>query len=383
MFSGQTLNVVENYDVLRVETEALGNGMTGGNDQVDARLRSTQSLEGDVTATATVNGLADPEAYRTSLGTPLYIATQAAGNYSAFTSQQGDLDSVTSQVVRNGTGQPHVYADTTVNAPNNSIYSSGEIQTLTVANHMAFEVTQGRLVSTATQDSNADSRARTGVVLHYSPSPNLYRSDAKNNYYSSYSDDRGSQEHAVTQTVDGRTEAYVSANAGNAWHIATQAIATANEITLYNRGGSLVTDTDQTNEGRVQSMSVLTSYEYGQAHSDAVATGNLLSAGNSDKYINIDLNQFNSGPIDATASFEGHNGYDVYVSADAAGNSSMAYGCAECESDMTVRGNQVNDASVTATTDIHITGSGRAIVSSARAVGNTATYFVSGGHNRP
>ncbi|MDC7693284.1 holdfast anchor protein HfaD [Asticcacaulis sp. DXS10W] len=374
IFSGQTLNVVDNYDLLKVETSSHGNAAIAGNTQVDANLSLRQVLQGNVTASATVNGTAAPEDYRNSLGTPLYMTTQAVGNYGAGTTTEGKLVSRTAQAVSG----VKVHADTQVNSPNNSIYGSGEVNTTSVVNHQAYEVTNGRLESTADQQSAAESRARTGVVLHYSPSPNLYTASAMNNYYGSNSTDRGSQEHTVTQGATGRTESYVSANAGNAWHMAAQSDAAANTISLYNTGGSLVTDTSQNNTGQVQSMSVLSGYEYGEMHSTATGVGNSLTAGNGDKYVNIDTEQFNTGPIDVQASFEGHAGYDAYVSAEATGNSAYGYACAECEADMTVRNTQVNNADVSASTSTNITGSGRAIVSTSRAIGNTATYYVSG-----
>jgi len=371
--------VVENYDLLKVETSAHGNAMVAGNEQVDATLTSRQMLEGTVTATSTVNGTAAPEDYRKSLGTPLYMTTQAVGNYGAGTTTDGKLSASTVQAV----SSPSVHADTQVNSPNNSIYDSGEVNTIAVVNHQAYEVTNGRLESTADQQSSAESRARTGVVLHYSPSPNLYTASAMNNYYSSNSTDRGSQEHTVTQGTTGRTESYVSANAGNAWNMATQSDAAANTISLYNTGGSLVTDTSQNNAAQVQSMSVLTGYQYGEMHSTATGVGNSLTAGNGDKYVNIDSEQFNSGPIDVMASFEGHDGYDAYVTAEATGNSAYGYACAECQADMTVNNSQVNNGDVTSSTTTNITGSGRAVVATSRAIGNTATYYVSGNGGKP
>lgn len=370
--------MVENYDLLQVDTSSHGNAVIAGNEQVDANLTSRQVLQGNVTATATVNGTAAPEDYRKSLATPLYMTTQAVGNYGAGTTKDGKLVSNTNQAVSN----VNVHADTQVNSPNNSIYGSGEINTTAVTNHQSYEVTNGRLESTANQQSGAEARARTGVVLHYSPSPNLYTATAMNNYYGSNSTDRGSQEHTVTQGTTGRTESYVSANAGNAWHMATQSDAAANTVSLYNTGGSLVTDTTQVSNGQVQSMSVLSAYEYGEAHSTATGVGNDLTAGNGDKYVNIDTEQFNNGTIDTQASFEGHDGYDAYVTAEATGNSAYAYACAECEADMTVRNSQVNNGDVSASTTTNITGSGRAVVATSRAIGNTATYYVSGSTKR-
>jgi hypothetical protein len=377
VMSGQTLNVVENNDLLKTDTQALGNGMAGGNYLVGAKLNSTQTLNGNVSATTTINGTQTPEGYRSSLGTPVYLRSQAVGNYGAFTTKEGNLQSYTTQT----SNADSVSADTQVNSANNSIYKSGEVNTLTVVNSQAFEVTQGRVESVARQQSGTESNARTGVAIRYSPSPNLYKATAQNNYYSSNSTDRGSQDHNVTQTNIGRTEANTITQGGNVWDIATRAEAVANTVTLKNQGGAMISASDQTNQAAVQSTSDLRTDQFGSAYSQATSIGNVAVVGNEDKYLKIDVGQFNDGPIDATANFEGREGYDAYLNAEATGNSAMGYACAECQADMTVNNAQINQQSVSASTNVNITGTSRAIVSNARATGNTATYYVSG--NRP
>lgn len=374
IFAPNQLDVVENNGLTQGLTTAHGNLANTGNSFVDATLTSRQTLEGNASALTTVNGLAAPENYRSSLGTGVHVTTQTTGNYGAHTAYQGNAVTDVQQTVNTDS----VHAGTQINSTNNSIYKSGEVNTLAIANHQAYQVDQGRLESTAVQTTNAETRARTGVVLRYSPSPNLYTANAISNNYTSNSSDRGSQEHVVTQDVTGRTESYVSANLGNAWHVANQSAATGNSISLYNTGGSLVTETAQTNAGQVQSTSVMTAYQYGEAHSQAYGVGNTMSAGNGDVYLNIDNSQFNSGPIDVIASFESQgSGYDAYVTADAVGNAAMGYACGDCRADMTVTNHQVNSSGVNATADVSV-NSGRSIVSTARAVGNSATYYVTG-----
>ena len=349
--------------------------VNSGNEAIDATLRSQQTVQNPVTARTQLNGTAAPENYRSSLGTGVHVTTQAAGNYGDHTVYQGKAVTDTHQSVA---ATAPVHATSEIDAPNNSIYKSGEVNTLAIANHQAYQVDQGRLESTAEQASGAETRAITSVTLHYSPSPNLYTASATSNEYTANSADRGSQEHVVTQTVTGRTEAYSEAYAGNAWRIANQAYASGNTISLYNTGGSLVTETAQTNDGQVQSQSRLQAYQYGEAHSQAYGVGNSMTAGNGDIYLNIDNSQFNNGPIDVTASFEsGGNGYDAYVTADAVGNAAMGYACADCRADMTVNNHQVNSSGVSATANVDV-ASGRSIVSTARAVGNSANYYVSG-----
>ena len=92
----------------------------------------------------------------------------------------------------------------------------------------------------------------------------------------------------------------------------------------------------------------------------------------------FNLTQFTEGGqgIEASASFTGHAGYDVSLSAEATGNSATTFACSECRADFNVNSRQSNASDVSATTNATITGSGRSVVSNARATGNSATYYV-------
>ena len=370
--SVQTLNVVENDGLTQAQGAATGNAMMGGNQNVDATLHSTQIVRGTIRAVAEVNGT-NTGAEDLSLGTPVYITTRAVGNYGAFVADQGNLSANTTQTAT----ADAVIATSAINAPNNAIYISGEGNATTEVNHMAYEVTNGRLDSTAVQTSDTDAKSNASAIVHYSPSPNAYNANATNNYYGSYSGDRGSQEHTVTQTANGDTMARSEVFGGNMWDVASSATAVANNNNLQNQGGSLVVDNHQVQNGAVQAQSVVQSYEYGSAYASATGIGNQLAAGDNDIYVRIDNDQVSSGGVDVSASFDGTSGYDGYVSADATGNQALAYACAECRADMGVNSNQVNNSDVNATATATV-GQGRSIVSTARATGNSATYYVSG-----
>lgn len=374
IFAGQVLDVVDNYGLLQSEAQAAGNNFHGGNATVDATLSSAQSVTANVDANVTVNGIGAPEDYRNSLGTPLYVNSMATGNATSFVTQGANAHTDATQA----STADHVRADAQINSENNSIYQSGEVRSSTLVNSQAYEVTNGRIVNTAEQTSSTESRARSGVVLHYSPSPVLVSAAAGNNSYTSTSTDRGSQEHTVTQTSSGRTEAYVSLNGGNLWHSATEADARGNAIVVANSGGSLVAETVQSNSGQVQATSTLTGYEYGLMDSTAYGVGNVASMQNNDIYVRLDNSQINSGGVDVTASFEGAYGYDTYVTADAVGNQVIGSACGDCGADMIANNNQVNSAAISARSDARVTGSGRSTVTTSRATGNSASYYVSG-----
>ncbi len=373
VISTQTLNVVENDGLTSATGQATGNSLQGGNQNADASLTSSQIVRGTIRAANYVEGV-NTGAEDLSLGTPVYSTSQAVGNYLASTADQGNLTVNASQT---GAG-PIVQTINDVHAPNNAIYVSGEGDSTSEVNHAAFQVTQGRLVSNFSQTSATDARADVSATVHYSPSPNAYNASAANNYYGALSDDQGSQDHTVVQNETGATIARSEVYGGNMWLMSSSATSTGNNVDLQNTGGSLVVDNKQTQAGALQAQSVVQLDQYGEAHAAASGTGNNLAAGDNDVYVRLDNDQISSGGVDVIASFQGNDGYDADVTADAVGNQALAYACAECKADMGVNSSQVNNSDVNATATATI-GQGRSIVSTARATGNSATYYVSGG----
>jgi hypothetical protein len=364
------LNITENDGLTSATAQATGNSLQGGNDSADALLTSVQNVPGSIRAAVNINGV-NTGSEDTSLGTPVYGSSQAIGNYLASTAQSAALTATVSQ-----TASGPVQASTEVSAPNNAIYVSGEGDATAQANHAAFEVEQGRLVSSITQTSSSDVRADASATVHYSPSPNAYSAFATNNDYAASSYDQGSQDHTVTQNQAGATTARSEVYGGNMWQVASQATAAGNNVDLQNAGGSLVVANTQTQGGQVTSQSVVTADQYGEAHATASGVGNQLAAGNNDIYLRLDNSQISSGGVDVSASFDGNAGYDAYVTADATGNQALAYACAECQADYGVSSTQVNNSNVNDTATASVV-QGRSIVSTARATGNSATYYVS------
>ena len=366
----QTLNVEQNDGLTEADTSAAGNNLQVGNVNYDATLYSFQFNKGRITAETHINGVNTGDE-DTSLGTPVYATSQAIANYASGVTSGGHLTASTNQQ----STADQVIATTDVQAPNNAIYVSGEGDATTVVNHTAYQVTNGRLDSTSVQSSTTAAHSNTSATVHYSPSPNAYNATATNNYYGAYSDDRGSQEHDITQTQSAMTQARAEVYAGNVWNMQANAAATGNDVNIQNAGGSLVVTNNQTQAGAVQSQAVIEADQYGAAYATATGIGNSMAAGNNDKYVRIDNNQLSSGGVDVLASFDGTTGWDGYVTADATGNSAIGYACAECKADMGVDNTQVNNSDVNATANATI-AKGRTIVSTARAVGNSASYYV-------
>lgn len=368
----QTLNIVENYGLLQVVTESGGNSMTGGNDQADANLTSRQNNFGVVDADVTVNGTNTGDSHL-SLGTPTQLKTSAMANTLSWNGKVGNINGVD---VNQSDQGARVHADTQLNSTNNSLYQSVEASSSASANHMGYEVAQGRLDLHASQASTSEVRARTGAVIHYSPSPNMYQATAINNDMTTYSNDRGSQEVVMTQQAQGRTESYVSLNGGNMWEAAVNSTAMANSINMENDGGSLVATTSQSHDAPVQSMAVQTQYEYGTATNEAYGVGNSAVFENNDIYMRLHIDQVTNGGVSANADTTVYDGYDSYTEAMAIGNQSVASGCAECGADVDIYSNQVNNGAIDAIAKTTVTGSNRSVVSTSRAIGNSATYYV-------
>lgn len=366
---------MQNDGLTQAKSYATGNEMQGGNQDVDATLSSTQTVRGTIRASADINGLGTSVDKRQSLGTPVYASSQATGNYTGFTTENARASAETHQ----SSTAAEITATTHVNSSDNSIYVSGEGQASAEANHTAYEVRNGRLDAASWQSSTSDVKVNTSAVVHYSPSPNLYGASAGQNYYGSYSSDRGSQEHEIHQTQSGATNARAELYGGNMWNVATESTAVANNVNLENAGGSLMVTNDQHQQGAVLSQAMTSAYEWGEAHATATAIGNQMSAGQNDVTLHIDNTQLSDGGVDALAEFEGHTGYDSYISAEAYGNQALAYACSDCQADLQATSSQINNSDVSATARATVNGQGRSIVSNARAVGNSATYYVSGG----
>lgn len=373
ILADQQLNVVENYGLTEVQSQATGNSLQGGNQTVRADVTSTQSLSGNVSARAAVIGT-NTGAETLSLGTPMYVTTQAVGNYMSHVAQDGDAGVTNHQTSTAST----VSAWNDIQSPNNAIYESGEGDAVAEVNHQAYQVSNGRLDAQSWQSSSTEARADVSATVHYSPSVNLYKASATNNSYEAFSDDRGSQAHEVHQDQAAMTHARAEVYGGNMWNVASQGAAVANNTDIQNAGGSLDVINDQHQGGNVQSQAYASADEYGTADVSASGIGNRLAAGNNDVTLHLDNTQISDGGVDVTATFEGNTGYDSYISAEAYGNQALAYACAECKADANITSTQVNNGDVNATSTVNV-NQGRSIVSSARAVGNSATYYVSGG----
>ena len=367
VFSHQTLNVVDAQEQVTVSTSAQGNSASGAVENGSITVQSDQDMRGDAVASTDM-----------TLGGDTYgvvnATTQAQGNYLAVSAYDSDL---TVDATQSNTGGL-VSATSQLGDDDARLLGGAYINASAISNTVAMYGEGSTVGGAIDQSSSATVRAYNRIETQYIPAEAVVDSQAIVNAVQLTSGQTSGQNLAIVQTSTGDfVEAESSANAGNAWDLAGRARAAANQAVLYNEGGSVVVDSRQDNTAFVRAAATTTAYDYGRAEAHARGAANELSVGNNDIYVEIDNSQFNSGGVDVTATFSGTNGYDVYVGADAVGNSVTGYACSDCEGYLEARNSQTNSGDVSAAANTTVAGSTRAVITGANAVGNSASFYVS------
>ncbi|HYD28237.1 holdfast anchor protein HfaD [Brevundimonas sp.] len=367
VFSHQTLNVVDAQEQVTVSTSAQGNSASGAVENGSITVQSDQDMRGDAVATTDMTLGGDTSGV-------VNATTQAQGNYLAVSAYDADL---TVDATQSNTGGL-VSATSRLGDDDARLLGGAYINASAISNTVAIYGEGSSVGGVIDQSSAATVRAYNRIETQYIPAEAGVDSQAIANAVQVNSVQTSGQDLAIVQTSTGAfVEAESSANAGNAWDLAARARASANQAVLYNEGGSVVVASSQDNTAFVRAAATTTAYDYGRAEAHARGAANELSVGNNDIYVEIDNSQFNSGGVDVTATFSGTNGYDVYVGAEAVGNSVTGYACSECEGYLEARNSQTNGGDVSATANTTVAGSTRAVITGANAVGNTATFYVS------
>lgn len=364
--AGQTLNVVDASNQVSVTNSALGVSLAGGSQGHDALVVSTQQMRGETRATVDITLSGDTSGV-------VGVVNQARGAYLGATVNDADVAIDAAQ-----TTAGLVRAQTTIEDDRARLLAGGTVSTGAIGNSVAVGGESVGILMGLDQRTEASVRASTYAATRYIPAQAEFSSQALANAVQTSGSGASDQRMGVRQRSSGAIiEAGTSANSGNAWDLAGRANAGANQIVVGNQGGSIVVETDQGNTSAVRAATVVTSYDYGEATAYARAAANEVQAGNNDRYVEIDNTQLNSGGVEASARFAGHNGYDAYIAADAVGNSVTGYACSTCSAYLDATNSQTNNGDVTATVSGTVTGQGRAVIGSATATGNSATFYVS------
>ena len=367
VFADQTLNVVDSQDQVTVGTTATGNNASGSVENGAITVRSDQDMRGDSVATTTATLGGDTSG-------PVAIQSTANGNYLAVSAYDADL---TVEATQRNTGGL-VRATTEVGDESARLLAGGLVAANASSNTTALYGEGSVLTGTVEQSSSATVQAYSRLDSQYAPAETNVTAQATVNAIGVNSVQTSGQDLAIDQTSSGDfVEAEASANTGNGWDLASRARAVANSANLYNSGGSVVTTSNQDNSAFVRAAATTTAYDYGRAQAYASGAANELTVGNNDIYVEIDSAQINTGGVNVSATFAGTNGYDVYVGAEAAGNSVTGYACSECQGYLEARNTQTNSGDVSAQATTVVAGSNRSVISSATATGNAATFYVS------
>lgn len=367
VFADQTLNVVDSQDQVTVGTTVTGNNASGAVENGAITVQSDQDMRGDSVATTTATLGGDTSG-------PVAIQSTANGNYLAVSAYDADL---TVEATQRNTGGL-VSATTEVGDETARLLAGGVVAANASSNTTAVYGEGSVVGGTIEQSSSATVQSYSRLDSQYVPAETNVTAQATVNAIGVNSLQTSGQNLAIDQTSSGDfVEAEASANTGNGWDLAARARAVANSANLYNSGGSVVTTSSQDNSAFVRSAATTTAYDYGRARAYASGAGNELSVGNNDIFVEIDNSQINTGGVDVSATFSGTNGYDVYVGAEAVGNSVTGYACSECQGYLEARNTQTNSGDVSAQATTVVAGSNRAVISSATATGNSATFYVS------
>jgi len=365
VFAGQTLNVVDADGATTAVTTATGNALSGAVESGSLTLTSTQTLQGSVNATTALTAAG-------SAGNPATILTQATGNTGDAGAYGASLAASVGQTAGAGT----VRAATTIDASNAAIYGGATVGATALSNSQAFAVQGGALQANVTQSGAGITEAEIGASVRYIPGPATFSASAVANNLSSAGED-SVQTLTVGQSSTGaRTQAAVFVAAGNAWNLTGAATATGANVSVSNAGASLDAAITQSNQSYVRAQSEVSAYDFGLGSAQAFAVGASSMAGNEGEMTLIDNLQTTSGGVEAVAAFTGHDGYDAYASATAIGNAATGYACADCGGAIEANNSQTNGSGVSATASVNVTGSNRATVGTANAVGNSATFYV-------
>lgn len=368
VIAGQTLNVVDVRGQVAASNAAHSNMAIGGADNGVLNVRSDQVAQGRTVALTSMT-------LRGDTAGPVTGVVQARGNYLAGTTNNAAMNMDARQTVNDD-----VLARSEIVNSDARLLGGANIAVGAFGNTTALGGTNTAVRGTIEQTASADVRAHNVAATQYIPAAAAFSGQAVANAVQITSAGASNQNTTIRQRSEGgMVEAAVNPNAGNAWDLAGRASAAGNLAATYNHGGALITTTDQDNSAQIRSAARVFAYDYGKAVVAAHGVGNEVSVGNQDIYVKIDNSQLNSGGVDVTSTFQGGKGYDSYVGADAIGNSVTGYACSTCGGDLNATSVQTNTGNINATANTMISGSSRTVISGANAVGNTASFYVTGG----
>jgi hypothetical protein len=364
--ASQELDVVANSSDTTATTTATGNSVAASPPAGSLDVESSQTTTGNVAATTVINVAADAGPTTTSLTT----ATGNAG--SAAISGGGLLSGNFLQT----TGSASVTGESQINAAN---AQTGDASLLVqaIGNSQQLGASDSSIAANVSQTSTATAEADGGVILGETTGQASFTAQGAGNLVSSTGGGSSSQALTVSQSNTGPvTQGAIFVNLGASQNASTEADATGNGVNVTNSGGDLAVNVSQNSDSFIHAEAVETSFAYGSTTVSANGVGNSTIAENSGPGLALTNQQMTSPEgVQVSASFQGDNGQDVLVAANAAGNTVTGIGGAG--GPLSATNTQTNLGDVAATSQIGLTTSGRSVRGTASAVGNAATFYTS------
>jgi hypothetical protein len=381
VFSSQTLDVVTASSDTTATTTSTGNSFTGSVVTGDLAVTSTQSASNNVQAQTVLN-------VTTDAGPSTSLFTAATGNTgTSVISGGGTLSGSYNQSIAApantnclSVGGPcaPIDGESQIEGPN-ATTADLAMSVQAIANSQTFGTSDSALNVSVTQTNASIVAANGGAILGDVSDQGSFSSIGAGNNVTSTTSGVVSQTLGVTQTNDGAiTQGTEFVNLGSSEVTNTSATATGNNISATNTQGPLSVSDNQDNESYVRAQSVETSFAFGGANVSAYGVGNSVMAGNQGPSTVLNNVQVNgAGGVESIASFGGDNGFDAFVSSTAIGNSATGFACSSCGGVMNVTNSQTNNGDASATASVALTNGARSVRSTATAVGNSGTFYVS------
>ncbi len=318
------------------------------------------------------------------------IASQGAtsnattlGNSATLSTCCGDILATSTQSIATGND---IGAVSNLNVYNWAMNPS--TAALATGNAISVQTTYGRLLDTNINQTNqADIRSEAvidGGGLLADSATSVSTAIANTGFVG------GEQTSTITRVDQQSHGALVQALGGvispNVEDVFAATTATGNNFVIENSFGYIQSNVTQNNTAYVRAQTDVEVGLWGNQNTTsayAVGNSNLTSNIGSDIFLNnIQLNA--GGGVEAISNFTGADAAGVgtgdiqVVSAAAFGNAVSGFVCSTCGGDITATNNQTNSADINARS-IAISNDGGTVISTATAIGNSATYHTNTG----
>lgn len=368
VFSSGTLTVV-GVDTVQVQASSTGNAVVAGADGADMAVTSNQTMAGQAVSQTVID-------LTTSTPSSVYQSNAATGN-AADLSIQGAA-TLTGVVTQQTDASQAITARSQIEGPD---AQAGDLTQVSSAagNSTTLDFDNSAGGVRVNQTGGAPVLADGGAIVQYVSGTSDVSGQATGNSVISVGQNESAMRLATYQSNSGPlVQASKFTAYGNSNLTTTSTVATGNQTATINQGSLLDLDNVQSNAAYVRAQSEETSYQFGGATVDATATGNSVLAGNYGPEVVLNNDQFNgAGGVEAIGSFQGQDGYDATVRANAIGNDATAYACSLCTGSVNVNSRQVNQGDVAASATLTTGGSSRSLYGVSTAVGNNASFYVS------